>query len=260
MREYAAGISRIEHRGAGAHLLELSCDELANEALPGQFVQVRAGNGTDPFLRRTFSLCDADPKTGIVLLLVDSVGPGTEMLCSLKRGGVLDVVGPLGRGFDLANIKNARIALVAGGSGAAPLVFLARHMNRDGSLPMTLMMGGRTAEHVRMVEGLLPDGCMLLMATDDGSRGFHGLVTGLFSGELTTGSFTAVATCGPYPMMRETARIAAENSMYCQVSLEERMACGFGVCLGCAVETTGGRMVRSCTDGPVFDAREIVWI
>ena len=259
MQEYEAGIIRTEFRGDNKYLISLSCKDIASKTAPGQFVQVRVGIGTDPFLRRTFSVCSADAERGIIQLLIDIVGRGTELLCCMKRGGTVNIIGPLGTGFDIHLGGDGQCILAAGGTGAAPLLFLAETLCRSVKRPVTLMMGGHTDSAIKVIDGLISDGITVINATDDGSSGFHGMVSALLEETLKSINPEVIYTCGPYSMMKEVARIVEYASLPCQVSLEERMACGIGVCLGCTVRLRDGRMVRSCVEGPVFNAFEVKW-
>jgi dihydroorotate dehydrogenase electron transfer subunit len=259
MREYEAGIIRSERRGPSCLRIDLECPDIAGSACPGQFVQVRATGGTDPFLRRTFSLCGADRETGILRLMIDVIGPGTDLLLRAGRGNLLNLIGPLGKGFALSPGIEERWTLVAGGVGAAPLIFLADMLAADPSKQVTFLMGARTKSHHALLDGMLPAGVEVMRATDDGSLGFHGMATELMERERTSAAPDMIASCGPRPMLAEVARIAHFWGAPCRVSLEERMACGMGACLGCAVLRADGRMARVCADGPVFDAEEIAW-
>ena len=259
MQKYAADIIQIERRGPATFLVGLDCGELAGAAEPGQFVQVRVSSGSDPFLRRTFSLCGADRASGVIHLLVDVVGPGTRLLCGLKCGGTLDIIGPLGTGFDLRFGNPGRCILVAGGVGAAPLIFLAERLAKEGFRPVNFLMGARTSKHLEVLEEVLGSGATVTCATDDGSAGYHGFVTGLLEEQLPSLNPGAIYVCGPHAMMRAVAAIASRFGIPCQVSLEERMACGIGACLGCAVSLADGGMARSCKEGPVFDAGRLAW-
>lgn len=237
--------------------MELDCPAIAVEASPGRFVQVRIGTGTDPFLRRTFSIAGADPDAGMLRLLVDVVGRGTGLLCTMQAGGTVSLIGPLGVGFEYDDIDGTAL-LIGGGSGAAPLAFLAHRLMKEGR-PVRGLFGGASAEYGPAVEGFLPPELDWELATDDGSAGFHGPVTGLLERALAAVCPGAVYACGPKPMMAAVAALTAGTGVPCRVSLEENMACGMGVCLGCAVALRDGRMVRSCVDGPVFDAAEVAW-
>ena len=258
MHEYEAGIIRTDHVGQDTFIIEADCPDIAREVTPGQFVQARASDGTDPFLRRTFSVCGADKEQGIVTFLIDVVGRGTELICDMKRGGTINLIGSLGTGFDFDFGGDGPAILVGGGTGAAPMIFLAHRLIEETCREVTFMMGARTASGHAAVEQLLDDSVPYLKATDDGSAGYHGLVSGLLNEHISVIAPSALFTCGPRAMMKAVADISAERSLPCQVSLEERMACGVGACLGCAVEMRDGRMARSCVDGPVFTASEVI--
>ena len=257
MYEYEAGILRTEYRGNNSYLLDISCEPVAREVVPGQFVQVRTGCGTDPFLRRTFSVCDADPEKGEIKLMIEVKARGTSILCSMKRGEIVNVIGSLGKGFDLHFGGDGPCVLVAGGVGAAPLLFLARELVRKARRQVFFMMGARNSEGLHVIHGLLKKDIIVYTATEDGSSGFYGLVSKMLEENIETISPAAIYTCGPDAMMKEIASIAKDAGIPCQVSLEERMACGIGVCYGCTVQFCDGRMVRTCVDGPVFNADEV---
>ncbi len=259
MYESEAGIIQTENCGGKTCIIHLSCDAIAREAEPGQFVQVRVGSGTDPFLRRTFSIYGADKKHGLIKLMYDIVGSGTEQLAAVKRGTCLNIIGPLGKGFDTGTGNNGDSILVAGGIGAAPLFFLADRLKKPGSKKIIFMIGARTASAHTVFEGLFGDHISVMRATDDGSAGYHGTVSDLLKARLDSINPAVMYVCGPHPMMKAVAAVAAEAGIRCKVSLEERMACGLGACNGCAVRLRDGSMVRSCVDGPVFDAYEVEW-
>jgi len=259
MHEYEAGIIHTERRGPSYLLIELDCPDIARTAVPGQFVQVRVSRGADPFLRRTFSISGCDQPLGAIRLAVDVVGRGTELLCSEKRGGSLNIIGPLGKGFGTDTCGGGRIVLVAGGIGAAPLLFLAGTLAPHAKDRMDFIMGARTAAHHTLIDRVIPDGVRVLRATDDGSLGRSGTIEGPLRDIVASGQVDRIVACGPAPMLAAVASIASGAGIPCEVSLEERMACGLGACLGCAVRLTDGRMARSCVDGPVFDALEVAW-
>jgi len=259
MHESEAGILRIECRGDRLTILHLSCGSIAREVQPGQFVQVRVSDGSDPFLRRTFSVYDADVERGTFSLMVDMIGPGTEKLCRQNRTRTVSVIGPLGRSFDFREVADAPVWYVAGGVGAAPLLFLAHTLQGRGSSGHTMFFGARDRLTHALYDHLFGDVPRVLFSSDDGSVGYHGFVSELLEKELQHERPAVMYVCGPHPMMKAVAAIALRNDIPCQVSLEERMACGIGACYGCAVPLVDGRMVRSCVDGPVFDAREVAW-
>lgn len=254
MQESEAGILRIDTLGDSKYLLALDCGQIANESSPGQFIQIRTGNGTDPFLRRTFSISGVNPGKGELKILFQVVGIGTEILCGLKRGISLNIIGPLGKGFDITIPHESKALLIGGGIGIAPLFFLSDRM-RDLGISHSFMFGARNLSGIDSVKKFLPDKCVY--STDDGSEGYCGYIHEMLDLNIGIYSPSVIYTCGPDPMMREVARVAHKNGIPCQVSLEERMACGIGACFGCAVPHLDGRMVRTCVEGPVFDSREV---
>ncbi|MFC1538290.1 dihydroorotate dehydrogenase electron transfer subunit [Candidatus Latescibacterota bacterium] len=257
MHEFEAGIIRTEYRGNNTYIIDLYCSEIAREVVPGQFIQVRTENSTDPFLRRSISVCGSFPERGEIRIMIDVVGPGTDNVCSRKRGASLNIIGPLGKGFDV-NLGGSNLCiLVAGGIGAAPLIFLAEHLKQYTNSPVLFMFGARNSEALGIINGLIPDGVKIINATDDGSTGFHGYVGTLFEKKISKINPGAVFTCGPEVMMRNVASVSMKSGVPCQVSFEEKMACGLGACYGCVVEHNDGRMLRSCVDGPVFLADEV---
>ena len=258
MLEYEADIIRTERLGGSIHHITVMAEPIATDVKPGQFVQVRIGNGTDPFLRRTFSVCNADPHTGTVELLVDVIGRGTEILCRLDGGSHINMIGPLGKPFDLKLGGDKPCLLLAGGIGAAPLIFTARTFERSGARQFDFITGSRNAVAQSFLDSIAA-GITIHKATDDGSIGYTGTAAGLLEERLHSVLPAAMFCCGPHPMMRAVAGIAMKHGIPCQVSLEERMACGIGACIGCAVRMVNGEMRRSCVDGPVFDAGEVAW-
>lgn len=257
MQEFEAGIIRTENRGNNTYMIDLFCGEIAGEVLPGQFLQISTGNGTYPFLRRSISVSGAFPERGEIRILVDVIGQGTESVCSKKRGSSLNIIGPLGKGFDINLGGGETCVLAAGGIGAAPLIFLADYIKQHADRPIVFMFGARNAEALGIIDGLIPRGVEIMTSTDDGSSGFHGYVGAMLEERISEIKPAAIYTCGPEVMMRNVAEISMKSDVPCQVSFEERMACGIGACYGCVVEHNDGRMLRSCVDGPVFLADEV---
>ena len=237
--------------------------------IPGQFVMIRDPDRGEPLLPRPISVYgfQREEDHAILNLLCRIAGRGTSLLSRLNPGSTLTVLGPLGRGFTI-DPDVRQLLLVAGGVGAAPLAFLLQ----EGSLPnllsgkrqVTAYLGAGTAE---LLTGLnrFQGFCDLRTATDDGSCGYHGTVTELLAVDL--GGYDAKSTlilaCGPEAMIRSLALLLGDTRIRCQVSLEERMACGVGACLGCVVAIKEGEgrtgYRRVCHDGPVFDIGEILW-
>jgi len=249
--------------GEAGYVVSFRSERLAAETRPGQFVMLGLPSGSDPLLRRPYSIyrvgrpgtprdtCEVQYKV---------VGQGTARLAGLRPGESLRCLGPLGRGFRLPGPGRPAV-LVAGGIGIAGLLHLAAAL-RDGGVPARLLFGCRTASELPLLEGFEQLGIPAELATEDGSRGVRGLVTALLDERLAREPGAEVFACGPHAMLRAVARQTA-GRVPCQVSMESHMACGFGVCLGCVVETAGGRgfdrYVRVGVEGPVFPAEELRW-
>ncbi len=240
-------------------------------AQPGQFVMVRVNSAIDPLLRRPFGIFDVGMHTpdysGAAAqpyfeILYRVVGKGTSMLAGLHETDQLDVLGPLGKGFDLGTAAERKI-IVGGGVGLAPLYMLARELVKQSSV--SLYAGGRTRDDILCITEFERLGVECYVATEDGSLGKCGLVTEALVSSLSNGNGeTSIYACGPHGMLKAVAGIAAEHDIYCQVSLEGYMACGVGACLGCVtpgrnhtVDTPDFRCV--CAEGPVFDGKELGW-
>lgn len=248
----------------GTFLLRLSAPAVALAGRPGQFVMVRcAEEGSfDPLLRRPLALHRLDREKGQVEVLVRVVGRGTGWLAVRRPDDLLDVLGPLGQGFTLQR-RTRHLLLVAGGIGIAPLLALAEE-GLQRRCAVVLALGARTSREL-YPPALLPAAVEVHLATDDGSAGFHGPVTALLSDpNLALLSWAdQLMACGPRPMLAELDRLVRAVRLrprpgFAQVSLEERMACGVGACLGCVVATRHGYK-RVCQEGPVFDLSEVLW-
>jgi dihydroorotate dehydrogenase electron transfer subunit len=243
----------------GYFKLKLFSRGIASAALPGQFVMLRISEAAVPLLRRPLGVHNVNLKSGAVDLLYEVVGKGTELLSRKKPGEYIDILGPLGNGFDLRRPKVERIApiLVAGGMGVAPLVFLAEKLKAKKCL---VLIGARTKEQLLCVKDFARLGCKVKVATDNGSAGFKGRVTGLLKNELVAQACrqSMIYACGPEPMLKALSCLAENCNIPAQLSLEAHMSCGFGACLGCVVNTVNGYK-RVCKEGPVFLADQIVW-
>lgn len=262
--DLAARVTRTEEVADGLFLTRLEAGPIAATAEPGQFVQLRPRprDGHSPFLRLPLSVAAVD---GDALdVLYEEVGPKTRALRHCAPGTWVGCLGPLGTGFTAPTAGGA--LLVGGGIGVPPLVFLGSRLRAAGQDP-ALIVGARTAAKHLPDELLAPAARRLLRATDDGSLGHRGPVTDLLEPALAAAPSATVYTCGPHGMMAAVAWICARGGRACQASLEEYMACGFGVCVGCVVERadaggasgTYGRYSRVCVDGPVYDAAQIAW-
>jgi len=236
--------------------LEFESGVIAKNAQPGQFVNIKVSEGLEPLLRRPISIHRI--KGAQVKLFYEVVGAGTQVLSKRKPGELLDIIGPLGNGFDyrgLAKAKEGKNILIAGGMGVAPLIFLAEKIKL--SKPLVLV-GARTKKQILCAREFKTLGCGVELATDDGSLGFKGKVTDLLKIVLAQTKTLGLFSCGPHPMLKAVSEIAQENKINAQLSLEEHMACGIGACLGCVVSTKDGYK-RACKDGPVFSSQELIW-
>lgn len=247
-------------------LAQFDAPGIAAEAIPGQFVEIQVSEGETPFLRLPLSLCAVDWEAGNIDLLFEAVGPKTEALKRMEIGSEAACLGPLGKGFQAPPTGRTGL-LVGGGIGIPPLLFWSEVLRAQGYRTI-LLAGARTADKHLSDSLLMADVQKVRRATDDGSMGHAGLVTDLLAEELGGEDECAVFTCGPHGMMAAVAALCAERGVACQVSLEEYMACGIGICVGCVVEVIPeegegesdyGRYRRVCVDGPVFDARQVRW-
>jgi len=238
--------------------ITLEAPLIAAAAEAGQFVMIRSGNSQDPLLRRPFSLHQTS-SDGHIQIYFKDVGRGTNILAHTRVGEVLDVFGPLGRGFRID--KDRPACLVGGGLGIAPMLFLAKKiasLSTDHSRDL-IVLGGRSREDVEpLVDDFKEFGLALHCATDDGSYGIKGFVTEIVkSEELKPG--TVVYACGPDNMLEALHELCRTRGFDCQVSVESVMACGMGACLGCNIDAAAGGYVHVCIDGPVFNAEELAW-
>lgn len=252
---------------ADYNVLALAAPAIAALARPGQFVMVKPSRGTDPLLRRPFSifeiLRDRSAEIIGISILNKRIGVGTGRLYEVETGARRAVLGPLGRPFEPVS-PPAEAWMVAGGVGLAPFLTLAGEL-RDAGTRATLFYGARRAEELYYVDAFAQLGVRVVVATEDGSRGSRGYVTSPLTEALAAwrASPLKLYVCGPTAMMQAVARLAATQGLPCDVSLEQVMGCGLGGCYSCVVPARDGagapRFVRSCIDGPVFDASRIVW-
>jgi dihydroorotate dehydrogenase electron transfer subunit len=248
------------------HHLGLRCPEIASLIRPGQFLMVRIRSGADPLLRRPFAVHRLSPPGGFEILY-KVVGRGTGLLAETPRGATLDILGPLGRGFELP-VENGPVLLVAGGIGIAPLPFLAATLVGSGRQgPYILWFGGKAARDLVCVRHFQELGFVAELVTEDGSVGRRGLVTDHLEDWLSRQEDkpSVIYSCGPHPMQRRVAHLAARLGIRVQVAMEALMACGVGACLGCSLRCrpleggTDPYYASVCQDGPVFRGEEIIW-
>ena len=248
---------------------------VAGKARPGQFVMVNTTSMGTPLLRRPLGVHKVSGTR--IEVLYEILGKGTALLSERKPQEFVDVIGPLGNGFSFRTTPHTQLKgcagasfldgaqiLVAGGMGVAPLVFLAEKLagvkSKKSKGKTLVLIGAKTKNQVLCEKEFMRYGCAVKVATDDGSKGFKGYVSGLLKSLLATHHYqlSTMYACGPKSMLKEIAVISQEYNIPAQVSLEEHMSCGFGACLGCAINTKSG-YVRVCKEGPVFDTEEILW-
>lgn len=223
------------------------------EIAPGQFVNVLIEGVDGVMLRRPISVNYVDRINDELWLLVKNAGRGTAALCDSRPGQLFRILLPLGRGFSMPP-EGARPLLAGGGIGTAPMLYWGRTLADAGFRPVFLL-GARSATELLQLEYFEKIG-EVLTATDDGSLGHHGVVT--THPGFISGNFTHIYACGPMPMLKAIAEAARNRNMNCEVSLENKMACGLGACLCCVENTTTGNRC-TCTDGPVFNINELTW-
>jgi len=238
-------------------LLKLTAAAPLPPVTPGQFVQARIEASLGTLLRRPFSIHYVDEAKNGLWLLIRVVGDGSRALANYRTGDRLNLLLPLGNGFTLPSAPTEqRLLLIGGGAGVAPLLFLGERLKALGCRP-TFLLGAKTKDALLQTEhfGTLGD---VIAATDDGTFGEKGLVTDHSLLRATPFPFDRLYACGPKPMMRTIAQFAAARNIPCEVSLENMMPCGFGACLCCIEPTTDGNL-RVCTEGPVFNANQLLW-
>jgi dihydroorotate dehydrogenase electron transfer subunit len=246
-------------RSTDIYIMKVRLKGDVDPSYPGQFVNIRCSKGTDPLLRRPISILRFDPAENIFEIVYEVRGKGTQYLSLLKQGEDLDVLGPLGNRFCLKE-EYERIAVVGGGIGIFPLIHLLESLSEK--VFADVFFGFRDSD--RILWEILPkkDNIKLYISTDDKSFGYGGFITDLFKENTSDKKYDAVYTCGPKPMMKIVAEACMAKDIECFVSLEERMACGIGACLGCAcrVQTENDKIGYGhvCKDGPVFNARKVV--
>ncbi|HHW18148.1 MAG TPA: dihydroorotate dehydrogenase electron transfer subunit [Firmicutes bacterium] len=266
IHDVLAEVMSVKRCRGGVYRAELVAPEIAAAAKPFQFVNIKVSPGNDPFLRRPFSLSRIEPDEGIIEITWAVVGKGTGIMATWEPGRKVKILGPLGNGFSLEDKgltggfiaplggKAPELILVAGGTGLAPMYPLVMSARKSG-FTVSLFYGGRSLESLMDTDRFEQSGCEVHISTEDGSAGFRGVVTGLFESHLRNLSASdIVVACGPRPMLQRLKSMCGQRNIRLYVSLEERMACGVGLCKGCAVKTSGNDpgYRHVCTDGPVF--------
>ena len=246
------------------YLLAFSAPQIALSAKAGQFVHIRCSEGVDPLLRRPFSISAIDREAGTISIIYEIRGRGTKILSHYSVGQALDVLGPLGNWFSLGKLKSeSRAILIGGGIGAPPMAALTQALAEKGLSQVKVILGAATKDKLCPEELFMKTGAEVFLATDDGTRGHHGFVTELLPQLISEkpDKFFVFA-CGPKGMLKAVGDFCLQRNISCQLSLEEIMACGVGACQGCACKVSsedGFDYVRVCTEGPVFEAGEVVF-
>jgi len=266
---------------ASAHFkMVLNLGKLHVPVRPGQFLHIRAGSDCDPLLRRPISIHRIGSSSNIIELLYKIEGKGTQLMSRRSKGTYLDIIGPLGNGFKVPK-GQSNFILMAGGMGIAPLIGLADSLARFRKRTITVILGAKTKDFVMCKKELRDIGAKVIVMTEDGSEGEQGLATAVLESVIEQFDLRKNATallsrraktvtiseyspevglyvCGPSAMLKTVAAIAKYYTIQAQGSFEERMGCGVGACLGCAIKTKAGYK-RVCKDGPIFDLEDIIW-
>lgn len=221
---------------------------------PGQFVQVEVDNSKSTFLRRPISINNVDYVNNELWLLVRRAGAGTDALMRKEKSGCVNLLLPLGNGFSMDAKPGENLLLIGGGVGVAPLLYFGKKLKEAGLEP-NFLLGARSAADLLELDEFSAVGNVYI-STDDGSTGEHGVVTQ--NSVLRDRKWDKVYCCGPAPMMKAVAKTSREIGAECEVSLENMMACGLGACLCCVEKTVRGN-VCVCTEGPVFNIKELTW-
>jgi dihydroorotate dehydrogenase electron transfer subunit len=253
LADIKATVLQIQNISSDVSIITLECPVIASAAKPGNFVNIKVNDATQPLLRRPFSIHNV--RGPLIDIMVKTIGRGTTLFCNTPPGSTVKVLGPLGNSFDLTSKPFRTAILVSGGIGTAPMLFLEKTVVASGKEVINLT-GGRTKDDL-LIQNLINCRC----ATDDGSAGFKGTVVELLRNEFTElkkkGAIKVFA-CGPNPMLKALAHFCHEHQLACDLSLESVMGCGIGICYGCSVEVKNCNgdieTILLCKDGPVINS------
>ncbi len=235
-------------------LLKLTHPNPLPDMIPGQFAELRVNHSATTFLRRPISINNVDREKNEVWFLIQLVGDGTRQLAEAKPGDVINTLLPLGNGFTIPCNTTEKLLLTGGGVGIAPMLLLSKVLKEKGFKP-SILIGARSAADLMQLE-LLQEYGDVYVTTEDGSQGEKGYLTQ--HSLLQQQQFDRIYSCGPKPMMMAVARFAKSKGVACEVSLENKMACGIGACL-CCVENTNEGNLCVCKEGPVFNIEKLLW-
>ena len=234
--------------------------EIVRTAQPGNFVEIRVSDSIEPFLRRPISIYNIEKEEEILEFIFQVKGKGTKILSEKKQGDLIDLIGPLGLGtFEYEKYNN--IAVIGGGIGVFPLYELSKRAKNAGK-KVNIYVGFKNKNSVVLENEFKNVSEDLIMTTDDGSYAKKGFAIEFLKKDLEIKQIDCIYACGPLPMLKAIKKLAIEKNILCQISLEEKMACGLGVCLGCAVKTANStkenpEYIHVCKNGPVFKAEEV---
>lgn len=233
---------------------------IVENAKPGNFIEIRVSDQTEPFLRRPISIYNLDKENGILEFIFQVKGKGTEILAQKEVGSQIDIIGPLGYGtFKYENYEN--IAIIGGGIGVFPLYELAK-CAKECNKNVNTYLGFRSKDFVVLEKEFNNVSNKTVITTDDGSYSEKGFAINYLEKDIDDEKIDSIYACGPLPMLKAVQKLAIEKNIPCQISLEERMGCGLGVCLGCAVKTSKSSKENPeywhvCKAGPVFEAKDV---
>lgn len=237
------------------YLLKLEAAELARNSSPGQFAMLRCSEGYDPFLRRPLAIHQVERDKGVVVFLYQVRGKGTKWLSMRCQDDKVSLLGPMGRGFTCSP-PGGRGLIVGAGIGVAPLLFLASELRAQG-WDLVILIGARKKSGILRPDAFREYGDVII-STEDGSCGVQGTILDLVSRELEGSSFDKLFACGPLSVLKGVQMMSKEKGIAAELSLDERMACGVGACVGCVCQGRDGSYLRVCKEGPVFSAEEVV--
>lgn len=256
-----AEILKIEKLKQDIYKFSIKAEEIASTAKPGQFIEIRVVDAIEPLLRRPISIYNLEKEKGILEFIFQVKGKGTALLAERKVGEKLDIIGPIGYGtFSIKEHK--KVAIIGGGIGMFPLYELAKELKKETNTKVHIYMGFRTKNLITLEEEFKNVSDELTITTDDGSYGIQGFSINELKKDCQKEIPDMIYACGPLPMLKAVQSYAKEKNVPCEISLEQKMACGIGVCLGCAVKTAKSpvdapQYWHVCKAGPVFNANDV---
>ena len=255
-----AKLLKKEELKPGILKFSVQADEIVSTAKPGNFIEIRVNDDIEPFLRRPISIYNMNKENGILEFIFQIKGKGTTILAKRNEGELIDIVGPLGFGtFKYSSYEN--LAIIGGGIGVFPLYELAKSAKNENKNVNTYL-GFRNKDLVVLEYEFNKVSNQLTITSDDGSYAQKGFAIDFLKKDIEDGKIDSIYACGPLPMLKAVRELALEKNIPCQISLEEKMACGLGVCLGCAVKTAKSpkeapEYWHVCKAGPVFQAKDV---